>query len=97
MITLKEYMFGKDVSIIKDFIDTDPYSAAMKSEIAIYKYSPTDHNYIILIASRRLIKFIESLDGWSELNKNNQVRPALKKNAFPLVYGSEDLKSFMAI
>ena len=97
MITLKEYMFEANINSIKDFIENDPYVAALKSEIAIYQFSPVEHNYIILIASRRLVKFIESLDGWKEMQKNNLARQALKKNAFPLLYGSEDLKGFMNI
>ena len=97
MITLKEYVFEDSIDSIKEFIETDPYSAALKSEIAIYQFLPVEHNYIILIASRRLVKFIESLSGWKELQKNNLARPALKKNAFPLLFGSEDLKGFMDV
>ena len=97
MVTLKEYMFEANINSIKDFIENDPYVAALKAEIAIYQFSPADHKYIILIASRRLVKFIETQDGWTELQKNNMARQALKKNAFPLLYGSEDLKGFMII
>jgi hypothetical protein len=95
MVTLKEYIVESPIDAIKQFIETDPYVDALKSEIAIYRLSPTDHQYIILIASRRLVEFIESLKGWTALEKNNKARPALKKNAFPLLFGSASLKEFM--
>jgi hypothetical protein len=96
MLTLKEYTLEGLIDPIRDFIEQDDYADALKSEIAIYRISEADQRYIILVASRRLIPVVEKQPGWKELLKNDTARPAIVKNAFPLVYGSASIKDVMA-